>query len=274
MLSFFSLAFLLAASAQPAPACGELAGIDPLLAKPNLDYLLIGEFHGTAEMPGVAADVICHAARTGRPLVVAVEFQHQDQAAFDRYMASDGGTESRKALLASPGWKEEGGRTTAAIADLIETARKIGRRQPVTLVAFDRGPQPAPSPMRDASMAKALEVAASKKRNSLVIAFTGSAHANKKGFVSPTTSFPSAAGHLPQDRTISLSFAQPGGRHWGCYAPNGDTSNGCTAYDMPARQLVAPRGIVLDPKIRSGFDGVYHPGSQYTASRPASGNWR
>lgn len=198
-----------------APPCAPLPGVDQLLDKPGLSYLLLGEYHGTVEMPGVAADVICHAAKQGRPLVVAVDLRAEDQPALDRYMKSDGGAEARAALLASPGWKEEGGRTTAAIADLVEATRRIGRKRPasvpVTLVAFDRGPQPETSPMREAAMAKALESAAARKPRSLVIAFTGAGHADQEGFVSRRPPFPAAAGHLPRDRTISLTFARPGG---------------------------------------------------------------
>lgn len=275
LLSTALSALSLAATATPtaAPPCAPLPGIDPLLDKPGLTYLLLGEYHGTVEMPAVAADVICHAAKRGRPLVVAVELPAGDQPALDRYMASDGGAAARKALLASPGWKAEGGRTTAAIADLIEAARRIGRKRPanlpVTLVAFDRGPQPGTSPMREAAMAKALESAAGRRPGSLVIAFTGAGHADKEGFVSRNPPFPAAAGHLPKDRTVSLTFARPGGLYWGCSAPDGSSPRGCAAYEMPAREPAAPRAIVLDPALRSGFDGLYHPGAPYTASRPA-----
>ncbi len=148
---------------------------------------------------------------------MAVELPAGDQPALDRYMESDGGSEARQALLDSPGWKEEGGRTTAAIAGLIEAARRIGRTRPaslpLTLIAFDRGPQPGTSPMREAAMAKALESAAGKAPRSLVIAFAGAGHADKEGFISRRPPFPAAAGHLPQDRTISLTFARPGARY-------------------------------------------------------------
>ncbi len=118
-------------------------------------------------------------------------------------------------------------------------------------------------------MAQALSSAARSVPNAIVVALTGAGHADKEGWTSRTPPFLAAAGHLPADRTVSLTFARPGGNYWGCAAPDGDGSSGCTSYQMPARQAVLPRGIVLDPKLRGGFDGIYSAGKPYSASRPA-----
>jgi hypothetical protein len=53
----------LLASASPASACVDIAVIESILARSVLQYLMIGEYRGTAEMPTFAADVICHAAK-------------------------------------------------------------------------------------------------------------------------------------------------------------------------------------------------------------------
>jgi hypothetical protein len=264
-----SLAALMATAAPLAGACGEIAGLEQLLRRPGLNFLLIGEYHGTVEMPALAADIVCHGTTTRRPLVLGVELAPADQPALDRYMASKGGARARAALLASPAWKEAGGRSTSAIADLVEAARQLGKKHEVRVVAFDTAPEPGTSPKREAAMADALMAAAKGSPGSLVIAFTGAGHADKEGWTSRNPPFLAAGGLLPREQTISLTFARVGGQYWGCAAPDGDRSRGCTAYDMPVREPVAPRAILLDPKIRNGFDGIYHPGRQYTASRPA-----
>lgn len=184
-------------------------------------------------------------------------------------MTSDGGEAARAALLSSPGWSERGGRTTAAIADMIEAVRIIGQHHPTTLTAFDTAPERSgTSAKREAAMATALTAMRTRK-DTLVVALTGLGHADKTAWTSPVPPYPSAARLLPAERTVSLAFARPGGQYWGCAAPNGDGTRGCTAYDMPVREPVAARAITLDRGLREGFDGVYMPGQAYTASRPA-----
>ncbi|MFC3711007.1 hypothetical protein ACFOMD_00400 [Sphingoaurantiacus capsulatus] len=257
---------LLAAAA----ACPSLPGIGPVLT-PATNYVLVGEYHGTVEMPAVAADVACAAAITGRPVIFGVEFTPDSQSALDAFMASDGGTAARSSLLAAPAWREPGGRTTAAILDMLESVRRLGKARTVKLIAFDTAPTPTgTSPEREAAMAVALSAARAKQPDAIVVALTGAGHADKEGFTSAKPPFLAAAGRLPAAETVSLSFMRPGGQFWGCASPTGDASGGCKAYDMPPREPVVPRGITLDPKLRGGFDGLYSVGGSYTASKPPS----
>jgi hypothetical protein len=236
-------------------ACPPLTGIDAVLSRPGLQFLLFGEYHGTSEMPGLVADALCHAKASGRPVALGIELPASAQPALD--------SADPAALLDDPAWREEGGRTTQAIRDLIGAARRLGIRA----VAFDALPTGDVSPEREQAMAYAL--ARAGKGGALVIALTGVGHADKEGFTSRTPPILAAAGRLPQDRTLSLTFARPGGSFWGCHAANGGPAEGCRPYPMPAREPVQPRGIVLDSAYRGGFDGFYSAGRQYSASRPA-----
>lgn len=254
-----------------APAeCGSLPGIETVLRLPSLNYLLIGEYHGTVEMPAVAADALCVAAKSGRPVVLGIEFTPANQSALETYLSSDGSDAARTALLSSPAWQVNEGRTTQAVFDLIESARRLvaeGRR--IAIVAFDRVPEPAVSRQREAALAQSLMEARAGLPGSLVVALTGAGHAGKTPWSSQTPPFPSTGQILPDAETVALTFARPGGMFWGCRAPNGDASAGCTAYEMPAREPVSARGIVLDRTLREGFEGVFSAGRPYTASRPA-----
>lgn len=69
MLSLLSVA--LSATALQA-GCAELPGAREMLARPDVDYVLIGEYHGTNEMPAVARDIACAAIETGRPLALVL----------------------------------------------------------------------------------------------------------------------------------------------------------------------------------------------------------
>lgn len=263
----------LAALASPADGdadCQPLPGIDGLVARSGLKFLLIGEYHGTTEMPAVAGDALCAAVATGRPAILGIEFAPENQGPLNTYLASDGGAAARAALLQAPAWREAGGRATGAVLGLIDRARRFARAgRPVTIVAFDRIPVPTLSPEREAGLAAGLANAQMRVPNSLVVALTGLGHADKEGWISQSPPFLAAGGLLPAAHTVSLAFARPGGRYWGCHAADGDRTRGCTAYDMPVREPVAARGIRLDPSLRGGFDGVYSAGAAYTASTPA-----
>lgn len=249
--------------------CAELPGADALVKRPEIEFVLVGEYHGTNEMPAVARDIACAATVVGRPLVFGVELTPVDQPALDAFMRSNGSPSARAALLASPGWCEKGGRTTAAIVDMLETLRRLGKRHRLSVVAFDAAPAlKGTSAAREAAMAKVLKKTAAKQPGSLVVALTGAGHAGKSAWTSYDPPFAAAGQLLPPERTVALTFARPGGRYWGCHAPNGD-SRGCTAYDMPPREPVAARGIRFDKSLREGFDGVYSAGGRYTASHPA-----
>lgn len=249
--------------------CTPLPGIEAVLAKPDIGFLLFGEYHGTIDMPALVGDAICAAAATGRPLVIGIELASSEQPAIDAFMASRGTSNARAALLSAPVWQEEGGRTTRAIADLLETARRLGKHHPVRAVAFDALPQPGTSARREQAMADALKQAGDVMPGTLVIALTGIGHADRTGWASQTPPFASAVQLLPDGRTVTLAFARPGGNFWGCHPANGGEAQGCRSYPMPVREPVSSRGITLDANARPGFDGIYSVGRQYRASRPA-----
>ena len=81
--------------------------------------------------------------------------------------------------------------------------------------------------------------------------------------------FLAAGGRLPASETLALGFARQGGQYRGCQAPDGGTARGCAIYDLPRNDPAPLRGIMLDPKLRGGFDGIFAPGKPYSASTPA-----
>lgn len=270
VLSTLAALLSVGALADLPPNCGALPGIEQLLDRLNFNYLLIGEYHGTVEMPEVAADALCAAAKAGRPVILGLEFTPANQSHLNAYLVSDDGAAARAALLAAPAWQAaEDSRVTQAVLALIERARLLARGgYKISAVAFDKVPEPVVSKEREAAMAEVLSAAHSQVPKSLVIALTGTGHADKEGWTSQKPPFLAAGGMLPQQETVSLAFARPGGQYWGCRSPNGD-ADGCKAYDMPVREPVRPRGIVLDPTLRGGFDGLYSSGGQYSSSLPA-----
>jgi hypothetical protein len=250
--------------------CGDLPGAASLVSRDRLNYLLVGEYHGTVEMPRVAADLLCAAVQQKRPVVLGLEFTAENQTALEAYVQSDGSVAARERVLAAPAWQQPDGRNSLAVFELLETARSLrAAGHIVRVVAFDLVPAPAVSRARETALAEALVAARARVPNSLVIALTGAGHAGKTPWSSQNPPFPSTGQLLPEGETIALTFARPGGRYFGCRAATAEAPGGCAVYDMPAREPVRPRGIEMDASLREGFEGVYSAGGPYTAARPA-----
>ncbi len=259
-------ALTLAASAAP---CTPLPGAEAVLADPKVRYLIVGEWHGTADSPAVFLDLVC-AAAARRPLVVALEYPPAEQKRLDAYMRSDGGPAARAAVTAGPAWEDRGGRASAAMLDLVEGLRRLKRSgADLSLLAFDRAPTAVfTSAAREEAMARAL-IEASGDQDRLVVTLTGAGHADREGFVSAKPPFRSAAQSLPASQVLSLAIARPGGEAWGCRRPSEGAQAVCQAWPAPAREAVRERGVVLDGTLRGGFDGVIWTGGSYRASPPA-----
>lgn len=99
--------------------------------------LLVGELHGTWEVPGIVAGLASNLGADERPLIVGLEIWRSEQAALDRYLASAGTGEDRAALLAGPFWATRDGRSSEAMVDLIERLRVLALKAPLAMVAFD-----------------------------------------------------------------------------------------------------------------------------------------
>jgi len=258
------MALVLALPAGRAPAdngCPPLMIPDGLSA--GVDFLLVGEPHGTVEAPALVGDLACALSAQSRPLLIGVEHPANSQAALDAWMASDGGPQAEAALLAAPAWLRRDGRSSAAMLDLVRRVRVLkASGRDVALVAFDHEiPQPGTSIEREARMAALLIEARADRPDALVVALTGAGHADRTAFTSTTPPAPSMIRNLPTDRARSLAFVRLGGEAWGCRGQPAD----CSIQPLTARDRTTPRGIVPGAG-REGFDGVVSIGAPFTAS--------
>lgn len=271
MRNLLTALFLFTAPAAAMADCPELAGAQTALAGGH-DYVLVGEAHGTVELPAVFADLACVAAADDRPLLVGVEHAPDNQGALDAYLVSDGGDAARTALLRAPAWDEAGSRGSQAMLDLIERVRLMkAAGADVRLVAFDHViGEPGTSEPREQAMAGHLATALASAPRARMVALTGLGHADKEGFISSTPPFRSMAQFLPAERTLSLAFSRTGGEATMCRGAPGAFV--CAAGPLTRRDEIGGRGVHLGPS-RSGFDGVLATGGVYTASpaaRPAT----
>lgn len=256
------IAALAVAAALAAPGdCAPIAGAEALW-RPDVRIVLVGEVHGTREAPAVAGSILCAARRDGAPVTLALEAAPADgQPQVDAYLASPGADADRAELLTAPMWADPVARGSTAVFELVETARRLGVRVVLFDVATARsGPTDGE---REQGMAGALAHAAAGGR---VVALTGLGHADRTGFTSLRVA--SAVMRLPPDSTVALAPMVSGGEAWGCRG----VPPSCGSQPLPVRRAVSPRAIVMDPRLRAGFDGGYSVGAPFTAAAPAKGD--
>lgn len=254
----------------PSSGCTALPGAAMLLDDARPDFVIMGEAHGTAELPAAFADLVCAYAASGTPVTVGLEFLPGELPALDAYLASDGGTAARSALLASPAWSIRDGRASQAIFDLVEALRRMKRVHPdLAVVAFDHpSERPGTSAAREKGMADLLLAARRSRPAAPVLALTGIGHAGKSEWTSFGPPFPAMSQHLPADRTIALSFTATGGEIWGCGRATDGAAPECAPRPVTARADHRPRGVTSGSD-RKGFDATISVGGAFSASPPA-----
>ena len=265
------LAMTAPASHQSAEeACTPLPGVEALRDVQRPDFVIIGEAHGTAELPAAFADLVCAYAAAGTPLTVGLELLPADQPALDAYLASNGDDGAKAALLASPAWTIRDGRASQAIFGLIEALRKMkATHGNLAVVAFDHhSERPGTSAAREKGMADLLLAAKRGRPAAPVLALTGNGHAGKSEWKSLGPPFPAMSQLLPAERTIAVSFHVEGGEIWSCWRETTESDETCGPRPVRSQSESRPRGIEAGSS-RKGFDATLSVGSPFTASPPA-----
>lgn len=250
-----------AQTSSPASACTPLPGVEAFWAKSETRFVIFGEHHGTAEIPALFADAVCHASTRG-PVIVAVELVADRQAAFDLFLSSDGSEPYRNALTYAGAWPlKHDGRGSQAMMAMLEKVRLLkAAGRDVRIVGFLPGVRPSgfDQNYHELRMANALADAAYERPDARVLALVGSLHAQKTMF----KRLMPAAMHLPAAEVLSLIYAPTGGAAWACLP------SGCGSTSMGVH-VESRRGVRLFSTTIHGFDGEFSPGRPYTASAPA-----
>lgn len=100
--------------------------------------LLVGEIHGTNEVPRIVATLLERQSCEHKVLLL-LEIPETEQARIDAFMRSNGKTPALRTLLAGKFWTQEGqdGRSSEAMVDLIARARGLhAAGRTVALAAF------------------------------------------------------------------------------------------------------------------------------------------
>jgi hypothetical protein len=270
MMSILLAAAAATAAPAPCPPALPIAGASDMIGRADLRWLIVGEQHGTAESAVAFADLACLASATGRKIVIALEYPADDQARLDRFLASDGTTAARDALLSAPAWrsKMQDGRFSIAMFELIDRLRRMRAAGLIEGVVGFQPADTADAATYEQRMADLIQRAGADQ---LVLALVGNVHARTTIWTRSEPNYMPMAGLLPPAGRLTLNIVGNGGAQWACFL-DPQTAPTCAARDFgPARES-HPRGVALSSDPSSPYGGALYLGTPTTASPPAIAN--
>jgi hypothetical protein len=249
------------AAATPGPAAIEL----PAAALPPHGTLLLGDLHGTREIPAFVGAVVATASAR-ESVVLALEIPADLGPSLQAFLASDGGPEARRRLVATPWWQDpyQDGRRSVATAELLDTVRRLraaGRRIEVIGIDVAAG---AEREAREEGMARNVIDARRAHPEAALVVHAGNLHTSKR-------EVPSSPGYawmaMRIERAgvplVSLNPRWGDGTAWTCRDAQADH---CGASFLAGRDV--ERGIHLESLRDGQYDGWFGVGP-VTASPPA-----
>ena len=230
---------------------------------------MVGDWHGTVEIPAAFLGIVCEAANQG-PVTVALEMPETERTLFRNALAAPTEEAARETFLygdfGNP--RSTDGRNSVAMLDMMvgfwrlkAAGRDIAIHPFMSVDSVIRGRDQA---WWELEMAYGMSRALADRPDARVVVFVGDLHARKKGYERfPDVGLP-AAGHLHASDTFTLHTAVQGGESWSCEATCGRRVN-------RGRHDAAPevRGIILGPVQDGAYDGLLAVGPT-TASPPAA----
>jgi len=254
-----------AQTAQAAPAAPAPLLDIPAEALPPHGTLMLGDLHGTREIPAFVGRIVA-AAVAREPVVLALEIPKDHTASIQAFLTSDGSPAMRAKLVSGPWWQMpfQDGRRSVAMADLLETVRELrAAGKPVDVVLIDDDGQ-REAGGREEAMAQNVIAARRARPDAALIVYAGNLHTTK-------AELPARRGY----RWMAMRVADAGialvslnarwgeGTAWICV---GSQASSCGVSFVGGNGPGS--GIQLAPSPDGQYDGWFGVG-QATASPPA-----
>jgi erythromycin esterase-like protein len=259
-------AVLLCAAMLAAP-CVHADTARQLMAKAGkAKLILIGEMHGTREVPALVADLAARWSRADAPVLVALEYPQSEAAELQAFVDGDGGAPARTRLLATPFWSRpaQDGRSSAAMLALVDALRA----RHIRIAVFDMSAaQEQAQAVRDRAMADNLRAIVRAHPASRVIALTGNYHARQVDGAPWDASYRFMGGYLKDLTPLSINVDALRGSYWGC---SGATAADCKVENFgndPVRKDAV--GVRMDPATLANGYALDVLLAQFSASLPA-----
>jgi hypothetical protein len=256
------MSLLLAASVPSQVDCPTIAGFDQILENRKTQFIVMGEFHGTNEMPQIFADAVCLASKE-RPISVALEMPEADQQLINTYLASNGDFEAKQDFLKAQIWKNDfkDGRSSEAIFALFDRLRAFQAAGKIQSVVAFQPTKWLSNAKYERAMAELIK--AQTPKHSRVLVFVGNVHAMRTKVAFGPKPYVAMAGYLPKKSTLTLNIVDDGGSAWACTGPK---TCGVITSHRPKQN--STRGVVIEAQRNAAYDGVLFLGAATTASPP------
>jgi hypothetical protein len=100
--------------------------VEAIWVDASKQYLVLGETHGTAEMPAVTAEIVCHAARGGERVLLALELPQFEEPALQSFIAGE--IDDAAMLQSSAFWqRNRDGRNSEGMFAMLQRVRALRR---------------------------------------------------------------------------------------------------------------------------------------------------
>lgn len=246
-------------STRRAIGCAAVAGVEALFDAGTV--VLLGELHGTRQIPKAAGDLACAALARGLDVTVALEIPQSEDERIQAYLDGAGSQEDQRRLLAGGFWQrdDQDGRSSGAMLDLIESLRVLrARTHDIDVLLIDNELVPD----RDVFMAQWLKLAVSDDPARFYLSLTGNVHSRIVAPEGRVTMGAHLREVLPEANIVALQATYTAGTAWVC------TRDGCGVLAVSGTNAGSD-GIRLFGEVsEAGFSGAYHVGA-VEASRPA-----
>lgn len=198
-------------SAVMALACSAVARADDVAAQIQQyagehRLVVLGEYHGTREIPLLLLELAERYSRNGRPLQLALEMPRSDNLHLSAYLASDGRDADRRQLRSRPFWQvandQHDGRRSRDMLQLIEGVRALrAQGRDVQVFGYDIERSLDSNQARDDALAAYLSQRFSKLPPAgRMLVLTGNVHAMRQ--------LPARAPAEMQKRPMAMQLAE------------------------------------------------------------------
>ncbi|NPC68598.1 hypothetical protein HPP05_02410 [Corallococcus exiguus] len=263
-----------APGAKDAPAfteCGQsILGLKKLAQAGGV--MLLGELHGTQEVPRFIAQSVCQLVTAGMPVTVGLELPVENEERISTFLQSQGGEVDWLKLMEAPFWRSPypDGRGSEAVANMLEQLRQL-RAQGLDVAVFVYDHPKLSGQQREDALTKTVlaQVKATPKRFHLVV--SGNVHPRTaKGL--PWDKQYQPMGYLLKDQVedvTALDMAYDSGTAWICAADAQGRKLDCGVKEAKGKDN-GDRFFVhrWNSTNKEGYHGVFYVG-HVTASEPA-----
>ena len=251
--------------------CGmPIIGLSPQAKRGGV--MMLGELHGTQEVPRFVAQSACQVASSGTPVTVGLELPVENQQRVATFLRSAGTDDDWLKLMEAPFWRSPfpDGRSSEGMANLLDQLRKL-RTQGLDVDAFVFDHPKVQGQEREQAMADTVLSYVRKGSERFFLLVAGNIH-------------PRTAKGLPWDKSyrpmgliiaeevedaIALDMAYNSGTAWICAAGSKGEKLECGVKETKGKDNGDRVFVHLwDDSDSNGFHGVFYVGP-VTASLPA-----